>query len=941
MTATLIQPVSSNNNITNENQVLTLLEGGESSSSSSSIKNDDGKLLTQTPPNDNLQEQQEILNYLKPSPVSSYNARKVPRLGPFLLLKTLGVGEFGKVKLGRHMETGQIVAVKLVKKQNIDSSSQLEKIRMEIDILKTLNHPYIVKLLSVNETNANIGMVLEYAQGGELFEYIFRQRYLKEQEACRLFSQLISSVHYMHQKNIVHRDLKLENILLDRHGNLIVTDFGFANQFTPKTGDLMSTSCGSPVYAAPELVMTGRLYAGTGVDIWSCGIILYAMLCGYLPFDDDAKNPNGENIGRLYRYIMAHRPKYPPYLSDHAKDIIGKMLIPDPSERCKIQDIMAHPWLENYKGQISKSVQELEKEAQIKKQMLLTGIQSSTNLNILADGEHYDSNEDCCNNSDHDSCSTSSSVSSSYSYTNSYSNTKDARADDVVLESEQTDDYSERAIVNEPIQHTSKAASSPTTPVPLPLSLDEKKELRHDSVSTDAASHASCSEKIAPEKEEVTKPTNMPAALETQHQGYSKALFKVSEHSHEKKAASAAEANNKSTLSKDLDAKQKKRHTIDAAVTSALMQQQQQKPDQRPSPPRQNISLRAKLFSGVKRRTTSSPSTATLSPAVTANGQKPTRKNRHSWQHLMQSHSTKDLPLTPAPSTASNAPRPLIVEHSKSERLISWLKKTKSLQHKTRLLEPKVVATTATKTSSTSNSNSSAYSSSREAVIPEEDATIPIARPNSSLAPIRSTSTTVSRTPTILSQVNKSAAPSQQPQQQNEIDHISIASELRVHTGSMNHSALTSKPPMEVLLEVNKILLILGIQVENIGGYKLRCTRRSIHYSDDSHQNEVSNILNHLSTKNDVSTMITEPIYGHPSIDRGEEIQFLVEICRFENLSGLFSVDIQHLATMQVGNLAGYQFIGQKLLGLLQNSNIIRNTNFSLMSKQNGESENH
>lgn len=146
---------------------------------------------------------------------------------------------------------------------------------------------------------------------------------------------------------------------------------------------------------------------------------------------------------------------------------------------------------------------------------------------------------------------------------------------------------------------------------------------------------------------------------------------------------------------------------------------------------------------------------------------------------------------------------------------------------------------------------------------------------------------------------------------------------------------------MEVLLEINKILLILGIQVENIGGYKLRCTRRSIHYSQDSHQNEVGDLLNHLSTKNDVPTMITEPIYGHPSIDRGEEIQFLVEICRFENLSGLFSVDIQHLAAVHDANLAGYQFIGQKLLGLLQNGNIIRNTNFSLMPKQNGESEHH
>ncbi|KAI8646155.1 hypothetical protein BD408DRAFT_337585 [Parasitella parasitica] len=164
---------------------------------------------------------------------------------------------------------------------------------------------------------------------------------------------------------------------------------------------------------------------------------------------------------------------------------------------------------------------------------------------------------------------------------------------------------------------------------------------------------------------------------------------------------------------------------------------------------------------------------------------------------------------------------------------------------------------------------------------------------------------------------------------------MSISPELRVHTGNMNHSALTSKPPMDVLLEINKILLILGIEVENIGGYKLRCTRRSIHSTDSNQHDEVSDVLNRLSTRNGATTMMTQPIYGHPSIDRGDEIQFLVEICRFENLSGLFSVDIQNLATtVHDENFASYQFIGQKLLSLLQHGNVIRNTNFSLMLRK-------
>ncbi|KAI9354931.1 kinase-like domain-containing protein [Pilaira anomala] len=360
MSAVVIQPIRENV------QMIALLDN---ESSCSSTKEECQK--------------QQISDYIEKttttSNISSYRqSKRAPRLGQFLLLKTLGVGEFGKVKMAKHFETGQTVAVKLVKKENIDSSSQLEKIRMEIEILKTLNHPYIVKLLSVNETQTCIGMVLEYAQGGELFEYIYRQRYLKEQEACRLFSQLISSVYYMHQKNIVHRDLKLENILLDSNGNLIVTDFGFANQFTKITGDLMSTSCGSPVYAAPELVMTGRLYAGKGVDIWSCGIILYAMLCGYLPFDDDIKNPNGDNIGRLYRYIMANPPKYPSHLSDLSKDLIGNMLIPDPSKRCTLEQIMHHSWLLPHKDQILKSVHQLELEAQEIKNVLLKSIESTT-----------------------------------------------------------------------------------------------------------------------------------------------------------------------------------------------------------------------------------------------------------------------------------------------------------------------------------------------------------------------------------------------------------------------------------------------------------------------------------------------------------------------------------------------------------------------------------
>ncbi|KAL0086985.1 kinase-like domain-containing protein, partial [Phycomyces blakesleeanus] len=258
--------------------------------------------------------------------------RKPTVFGPYLLLQTLGEGEFGKVKLAIHIETGH----------------------------ETVRHPYIVKLYDVIETEKYIGIILQCASGGELFEYILAHRYLKEKDASRLFAQLISGVHYMHQKHIVHRDLKLENLLLDRHRSIIITDFGFANQFSSSRDALMSTSCGSPCYAAPELVISEGLYVGSAVDIWSCGVILYAMLCGYLPFDDDPANPDGDNINLLYKYILNTPLAFPDYISFEAQDLLQKMLVPDPVRRCTMDTIMNHAWLSPHRSLFQKSTAELE-----------------------------------------------------------------------------------------------------------------------------------------------------------------------------------------------------------------------------------------------------------------------------------------------------------------------------------------------------------------------------------------------------------------------------------------------------------------------------------------------------------------------------------------------------------------------------------------------------
>ena len=234
----------------------------------------------------------------------SENSAKRSRFGNYILGQTLGEGEFGKVKMGWKKDSSVEVAIKLIRRETLGSnSSRLAKIYREIHILRGLEHPNIVRLHEMVETERHIGIILEYASGGELFDYILNHRYLKDNAARRLFAQLISGVGYLHKKGIVHRDLKLENLLLDRNRNIIITDFGFANTFDPndelgeeiefnlgdkdfvrrmglegtdgaRRGDLMQTSCGSPCYAAPELVVSDSLYTGRKVDVWSCGVIL-------------------------------------------------------------------------------------------------------------------------------------------------------------------------------------------------------------------------------------------------------------------------------------------------------------------------------------------------------------------------------------------------------------------------------------------------------------------------------------------------------------------------------------------------------------------------------------------------------------------------------------------------------------------------------------------
>jgi protein-serine/threonine kinase len=315
----------------------------------------------------------------------STSRRKDVQFGDYVLGQTLGEGEFGKVKLGWKKDGSTQVAIKLIRRDSVESHpGRLPKIYREISILRDLAHPNIVRLHEMVETERHIGIILEYASGGELFDYILNHRYLKDPAARRLFAQLVSGVGYLHKKGIVHRDLKLENLLLDQNRNIIITDFGFANTFNPadlltdeveynltnkdfvrkfkldrldakgmRRGDLMQTSCGSPCYAAPELVVSDSLYTGRKVDVWSCGVILYAMLAGYLPFDDDPANPEGDNINLLYKYITTTPLTFPEYVSPHARDLLRRILVPDPRKRADLFEVARHSWLSEYHHVVS------------------------------------------------------------------------------------------------------------------------------------------------------------------------------------------------------------------------------------------------------------------------------------------------------------------------------------------------------------------------------------------------------------------------------------------------------------------------------------------------------------------------------------------------------------------------------------------------------------
>lgn len=262
------------------------------------------------------------------------SADEQPHIGNYRLLKTIGKGNFAKVKLARHVLTGKEVAVKIIDKTQLNSSS-LQKLFREVRIMKVLNHPNIVKLFEVIETEKTLYLVMEYASGGEVFDYLVAHGRMKEKEARAKFRQIVSAVQYCHQKFIVHRDLKAENLLLDADMNIKIADFGFSNEFT--FGNKLDTFCGSPPYAAPELFQ-GKKYDGPEVDVWSLGVILYTLVSGSLPFD-------GQNLKELRERVLRGKYRIPFYMSTDCENLLKKFLILNPSKRGTLEQIMRDRWM--------------------------------------------------------------------------------------------------------------------------------------------------------------------------------------------------------------------------------------------------------------------------------------------------------------------------------------------------------------------------------------------------------------------------------------------------------------------------------------------------------------------------------------------------------------------------------------------------------------------
>ena len=268
-------------------------------------------------------------------PPPNIDTKIIKQIGNYTLGVELGSGAFGKVVLGKHIITGESVAIKILDKIILNQTPEdYQLVKNEMSILKLVKHKYIIQLYEILQTPNHIFIVMEYCDGKDIMDYILSRNYLTESDALKYFQQLINALFYLHSQNIAHRDIKIDNILLDRNKNLKLIDFGLSTKYSDDK--LLDQPCGTIVYSAPE-VLEGKPYHGMLADVWSSGIVLYGMLSGYLPFSD-----NDDNVNK--KLIIEGKIEMPENISNFAKDLLKHMLDVNPMTRYTLQDIKEHPW---------------------------------------------------------------------------------------------------------------------------------------------------------------------------------------------------------------------------------------------------------------------------------------------------------------------------------------------------------------------------------------------------------------------------------------------------------------------------------------------------------------------------------------------------------------------------------------------------------------------
>ncbi|CAL0306462.1 unnamed protein product [Lupinus luteus] len=269
---------------------------------------------------------------------NSFNKKETTNilLGRFEIGKLLGHGNFAKVHLARNMKTDECVAIKIIDKEKILKGGLMGHIKREISILRRVRHPNIVQLFEVMATKTKIYFVMEYVRGGELFNKVAKGR-LKEEIARKYFQQMVSAVGFCHARGVFHRDIKPENLLLDENGELKVSDFGLSAVSDQIRQDgLFHTFCGTPAYVAPE-VLGRKGYDGAKVDIWACGVVLFVLMAGYLPFQD-------QNVVAMYRKIYKGSFRCPRWFTPEITKLLSRLLDTNPQTRISIPEIMEYKW---------------------------------------------------------------------------------------------------------------------------------------------------------------------------------------------------------------------------------------------------------------------------------------------------------------------------------------------------------------------------------------------------------------------------------------------------------------------------------------------------------------------------------------------------------------------------------------------------------------------